>query len=206
MPELSPLPKYLLILVSLPRPPLITMGGLDERVMQLASEVYPTAPREEPSGEALRHNVTKLLMARWGQIDPSKYALITCPVSDKDERICIAQIKRWEENIQTNWVSVSSWLQQLVAGAICRSDYQVIINNLNRNVKLLSLAPQDEQHTARMRRCSRGCKYKKALRVHRDHIQLGAQREIAEAEQALKAASGGEASVAARASTVPPAV
>ncbi|KAH3919562.1 hypothetical protein HBH56_015960 [Parastagonospora nodorum] len=74
MAELPPLPKYFLILVSLPGPPLITIGKLDERVGQLASEVYPTAPREEPPGEAL--------------------VLITGPVSDKDERICIAQIKR----------------------------------------------------------------------------------------------------------------
>ena len=72
MAELPPLPKYFLILVSLPGPPLITIGKLDERVGQLASEVYPTAPREEPPGEALVHNITKILMARWSQIDPSK--------------------------------------------------------------------------------------------------------------------------------------
>ncbi|KAH3969300.1 hypothetical protein HBI81_069940 [Parastagonospora nodorum] len=72
MAELPPLPKYFLIFVSLPGPPLITIGKLDERVGQLASEVYPTAPPEEPPGEALVHNITKILMARWSQIDPSK--------------------------------------------------------------------------------------------------------------------------------------
>ena len=36
---------------------------LDERIEQRESEVYPTAPGDEQRGEALRHDITKFLMA-----------------------------------------------------------------------------------------------------------------------------------------------
>lgn len=110
----------------------------------MASEVYPTAPRDQPLGEALRHSITKLLMARWGKIDPSYYVLISGRVNEKDERICVNQVRKWAETIQTNWVGVSSWLQRFVAGKVCWSDYQILINNLHRNIKLLHIVPLNE--------------------------------------------------------------
>jgi hypothetical protein len=67
-------------------------------VPQLVSTVYPTTPHEEPSIEALRHNTTKLLMARLIHLDTDP---LRAQIDDKQEKIYVTQIKRWAENIQT---------------------------------------------------------------------------------------------------------
>jgi hypothetical protein len=187
MADLPPPPQYHLLLVSLPWPPLITMAELNERVPQLASAVYPTTPREETSSEPLRHNITKLLLARWSQVDPSKYALISGKATNYSQRqLHINQVKKWAENIQSNWIGTDSWFQRYIAGAICWSDFQKLVNNLHRTVKLLSIVPNGETPVTRTQRKDRGREYKKALRVHREHIHLGAQQQIADAKQAYK--------------------
>jgi hypothetical protein len=94
MADLPPPPLYHLLSVSLPEPPLTTITELDERAPQRASAVYPTTPREETSSESLRHNITKLLLARWGHVDPSKYGLIMGLTDGQQEKIYIAQIKK----------------------------------------------------------------------------------------------------------------
>jgi hypothetical protein len=101
-----------------------------------------------------------------GHIDLSQYALITGPVNEDKEKNYIAQVKHWSENIQKSWVGASSWMRQYVAAVISWHDYQVLINQLNRNVKLLSLVPNNEPNADRVRRRERARKYKKALRIH----------------------------------------
>jgi hypothetical protein len=79
-------------------------------------------------------------------------------------------------------------LQRYVAGAICWSDYQKLINNLHRQVQILSTPPDNELVADRVLRRARGHEYKKALRIHQEHIRLGAHQQIAEAGQALEVA------------------
>jgi hypothetical protein len=140
----------------------------------------------------MRHNLTKLLMARWGCVDAPKYILITGEVNDCSQITQIAQMKRWAENIQISWIGAPFWVQRYLTGAICWYDYQVLINRLNRNVQLLSIVPDEESGEARLERRLRGRKYKKALRVHQAHVRRGAEAEIEEAEQALESASAAE--------------
>jgi hypothetical protein len=191
MAALPPLPQYYLLPVSLPWPPLVTMEELDERDPLRAADVYPTEPVEQETTEAFRHNVTKLLLARWGHIDESKYDLIlgTSTKDQKHKNPHIAQIKKWAENIQTSWIGTGSWMQRFIADAISWADYQKLIDNLNREIKLLMLVPDGETEAARQQRRDRGRDYKKALRIHREHIRLGAVQEIEDAEQALENAS-----------------
>jgi hypothetical protein len=152
MAGLPRMPKYYILTINLPWPPLVTMADLQEREPLLASAVYPATPRDQASGEPMRHNLTKLLMARWGYIDPSKYTLITGQVNDQDQITQAGKIKRWAENIQTSWIGAPSWMQRYMAGAGCWYDYQVLMNRLNRNVQLLSIVPHHEPHQARMQR------------------------------------------------------
>jgi hypothetical protein len=190
MADLPPLPRYYLLPVSLPLPPLVAMEDLDERNPQLASDVYPTTPQQQTPPEALRHNLTKLLLARWGQVDPSKYRLISGSATDYNRhQLHIKQVKEWAKKIQSNWIGTSSWFQRYVARAISWSDFKKMINNLHRQVKILTLVPNGETSDAQEQRRDRGCDYKKALRIHQDHIRLGAQQRIADAEQALENAS-----------------
>jgi hypothetical protein len=80
-------------------------------------------------------------------------------------------------------------MQRFIADAISWADYQKLIDNLNREIKLLMLVPDGETEAARQQRRDRGRDYKKALRIHREHIRLGAVQEIEDAEQALENAS-----------------
>jgi hypothetical protein len=105
----------------------------------------------------------------------------------QQEKIYIAQIKKkWAEAIQRKCIGTSSWFQRYVAGAIYWSDYQKLINNLHRTIKLLKIVPNCEAPVARTQRMERRKEYKKALRVNREHIRLGAQQQIADAKQAHK--------------------
>jgi hypothetical protein len=167
------------------------MGELDERDPLCAADVYLTEPVEQETTEAFRHNVTKLLLARWGHIDDSNYSLIigTAVKDQKHKGQAIAQIRKWAENIQGAWIGSSSWLQRYIAGAISWSDYQKLINNLNRQVKILKFAPAGETAVGRTQRRERGRDYRKALRIHREHIRLGTKQEIEDAEQTLQTVS-----------------
>jgi hypothetical protein len=150
------------------------MEGLDERTPQLASEVYPDKPQEHTSPDPLRQNITKLLLARWSQVDSSKYNLISGKGTDYAQRqLHITEIKKWAKNIQSRWIGPNSWLQRYITGALCWSDYQKVINNLHRTVKLLKIAPDSEISIAREQRLERRREYKKALRVHKEHILIG---------------------------------
>jgi hypothetical protein len=191
MAALPPLPQYYLLPVDLPWPPLVTMEELEERKPLLAAEAYPTEPFDGETTEAFRHNVTKLLLARWGHIDESNHSLIlgTAVKDQKHKGLAIATIKKWAENIQSAWIGSSSWLQRYIAGAISWSDYQKLLNNLNRQVKILKFVPAEETAVGRTERRERRREYKKALRIHREHVLLGAQQQIADAQDTLDKAS-----------------
>jgi hypothetical protein len=187
MANYPPSPHYIILSISLPWLPLGKMEGLDERTPQLASEVYPDKPQEHTSPDPLRQNITKLLLARWSQVDSSKYNLISGKGTDYAQRqLHITEIKKWAKNIQSRWIGPNSWLQRYITGALCWSDYQKVINNLHRTVKLLKIAPDSEISIAREQRLERRREYKKALRVHKEHILFGAQQQIADAKRAHK--------------------
>jgi hypothetical protein len=90
-----------------------------------------------------------------------------------------------ETNTAPTVTITSPRMQRYIAGAISWHDYQVLINKLNRSVKFLSVVPEDEQLAAYQVRRQRGKKYKKALRIHQEHVRLGTEGQIAEAEQTL---------------------
>jgi hypothetical protein len=56
-------------------------------------------------------------------------------------------------------------------------------------VKILKFAPTGETAVGRTQRRERGRDYRKALRIHREHIRLGTKQEIEDAEQTLETVS-----------------
>ncbi|KAH7090329.1 hypothetical protein FB567DRAFT_589729 [Paraphoma chrysanthemicola] len=188
MAALPPKPRYYILPVHLPWPYLVRMDDLNERESTRASETYSSTISTTRNGEALRRNLTKLIMARFGEVDMSKYRLITRRADANDRRESSRQIQAWAETYQTSWIATSwiatsSWIQKYIAGAVIWSDYQVLLNNFNRHIKLLEFAPAGETAGARTARRRRARAYKKALRIHHEHIHTGAAAIIQEAQK-----------------------
>ena len=109
--------------VALPRPPLIRMQDLDERDAYQAADVYPSTKAGTMNRPALRRNLTKLYMARYGKVDPGHSEIIYGTVNAIEKEVLTGENKKCIENIQSNWIGVNAWAQKMIAGAVSWSDY-----------------------------------------------------------------------------------
>ena len=162
------------------------MSDLDERDPTRAANEWQNLPGNQLNkNNKAQRNMMKIIMARWSQVDLIHYSTILGgPQANAGHLKSI--IKKSVDTITSNWIGTSSWLQAFVEGETCWPDYQVIINNLHRMSKLLKLIPDGETPENDVRRRTRREAYKKALRVHQEHVRLGVEAEIQTAEDAIE--------------------
>jgi len=161
------------------------MSDLNERDPARAVNEWQNLPAGQPNSDKVQRNMMKLVMARYSQVDPVHYSTILGVGQANAEQLENA-IKKSVDTITTNWIGSPSWLQAFVEGETCWSDYQVIINNLHRMSKMLKLIPEGETAQNRASRLLRREAYKKALRVHQEHVRLGVEAEIQTAEDHIE--------------------
>ncbi|KAH7075811.1 hypothetical protein BKA63DRAFT_553228 [Paraphoma chrysanthemicola] len=196
MAKLPPKPRYHLSPITLPCPPLVRLKDLSEGDSSLASVSYPSNAADSIGEEASRRNFTKLIMARYSQVDSAFYELINGKVNIKDQELATKKTQKWAKDIQNSWVGANSWVQKYVISAITWADLQVLLDNLNRQITLLGFPSAGESVAEKVARQARRQEYKKALRLHQDHIRQGADDIIKKASDVLDAASMTEKSMA----------
>ncbi|KAH7090327.1 hypothetical protein FB567DRAFT_577632 [Paraphoma chrysanthemicola] len=196
MAKLPPKPRYYLSPTTLPCPHLVRLKDLSEGGSRLASVTYPSKAADSIGEEASRRNFTKLIMARYSHVDPTFYELISRKGSIKNQELATKKTQKWAKDIQNNWVGTNSWVQKYVISAITWADLQVLLNNLNRQVTVLGFPPGGESVAEKDARQERRQEYKKALRLHQDHIRQGVDDIIKKANDVLELASMIEKSMA----------
>ncbi|KAI4682771.1 uncharacterized protein J4E84_007236 [Alternaria hordeiaustralica] len=161
------------------------MSDLNERDPARAANEWQNLPGNQPNNNKVPRNMMKLVMARWSQVVPIHYSTILGgPQANAGQLESV--IKKSVDTITSNWIVTPSWLQAFVEGETCWSDYQVIINNLQRMSKLLKLIPEGETPENRALHLTRREANKKALRAHQEHVCLGVEAEIQTVEDALE--------------------